>query len=88
MVDIHWWWQTAGHFLAGAVGGSISGAAITKFFSHKDKGDSLRACRREKFLNEESITYRHSMRRNLLILRSGKSISDRLLNCAIIYRVR
>jgi len=38
----------------------------------------LRACRRENFLNEEWITYRDSARRNLLILRSENSISDRL----------
>jgi hypothetical protein len=51
-----------------------------------EKGDSLRACRREKFLNEESITYRDDRYRKLLILRPRNSISDRLLNCTIILR--
>ena len=49
-------------------------------------GDSLRACRREKFPNQESITYKDRCPGKLLILRSGKSISDRLLICLFFCR--
>src|SRR5437763_7761270 len=41
-------------------------------------GDSLRACRSERFPNQKSTTYRHSTPCKLLILRFRKSISDRL----------
>jgi hypothetical protein len=39
------------------------------------------ACRREIFPNQESTTYRDSTFCKLLILRSRKSISDRLSGC-------
>jgi hypothetical protein len=35
--------------------------------------------------DEKSMTYRHGWICKLLILRSAKSISDRLLNCAIYF---
>src|SRR6185312_2548158 len=41
--------------------------------------DSLRACRTGKFPKQESTTYRQATICKLLILRSRKSISDRLL---------
>jgi len=44
-------------------------------------GNSLRACRRKQFPNQESTTYRQSISCKLLIFRSRKSISDRLSGC-------
>jgi len=49
----------------------------------RPKGDGLRACRRERFPNQESITCREGAVCKLLILRSRKSISDRLQICPV-----
>jgi hypothetical protein len=40
----------------------------------------LGGCRRERIFDEESITCRHGVVRNLLISRSKKSFSDSLLD--------
>ena len=43
------------------------------------RGVRLGACRRSKFFDEESTTYKHCKVAKLLILHTAKSISDRLL---------
>src|SRR6516225_774727 len=50
---------------------------------NRETGDSLRACRSKRFCDEKSITYSRLNVCKLLILRSRKSISDRLSGCPV-----